>query len=130
VLIAGGIGVTPYRSMIKYMLDKNEKRPLTLLYSARTAADIAYMDVFENARSKLGINVYYNLTETGAALPDNRFRAGTITPELVRAEVPDYHESLYYVSGPHGMVTDIEKALKRSGVHGRRIKTDFFSGYA
>lgn len=130
VLIAGGIGVTPYRSMIKYMLDKNEKRPLTLLYSARTAADIAYMDVFENARSKLGINVYYNLTETGAALPDNRFRAGTITPELVRAEVPDYHESLYYVSGPHGMVTDIEKALKRSGVHERRIKTDFFSGYA
>ncbi len=130
VLIAGGIGITPYRSMIKYMLDTDEKRPLTLMYSARTARDIAYMDVFEAARQRLGTRVYYNLTNPGANLPDARFRAGAITPKLLKAEVPDYHESLFYISGPHTMVTDIESSLKRGGVHKRQIKTDFFSGYA
>ncbi|HSW79976.1 MAG TPA: RnfABCDGE type electron transport complex subunit D [Candidatus Saccharimonadales bacterium] len=130
VFIAGGIGVTPYRSMIKYLLDTNEKRPVTLLYSANTAEDIAYMDVFEQARNILGINVNYTLTRQGAQLPDSRFKAGAITPELIRSTVPDYQNATFYVSGPHGMVVAIEKALRQSGIPLHHIKTDFFSGYA
>jgi ferredoxin-NADP reductase/Na+-translocating ferredoxin:NAD+ oxidoreductase RnfD subunit len=130
VLIAGGIGVTPFRSMIKYMIDTNEARPLTLLYSAATANDVAYRDVFEQARSQLGIKVYYNLTQKGTHLPNNYFRPGMITPEFIHAVVPDYLDSTFYISGPHAMVVAIEKALNRSGIHQRHIKTDFFSGYA
>lgn len=130
VLIAGGIGITPYRSMIKYMIDTNERRPVTLLYSANTADDIAYTDVFEQARKQLGVRVFYNLTKSGTPIPDSRYRAGMITPELLQAEVPDYRDSTYYVSGPHNMVVGIENALKKSGVSRRNIKTDFFSGYA
>lgn len=129
-LIAGGIGVTPYRSMIKYMLDKNEARPLTLLYAANTAEDIAYLDVFEEARKRLNIEVVYVLSKAGGALPDARFRAGYITPEFVKAEVSDYRENLFYISGPHAMVTGVETNLRAVGVPRHNIKTDFFSGYA
>ncbi len=130
VFIAGGIGVTPYRSMIKYMLDFGEKRPVTLLYSANTAADIAYMDIFEQARAQLGIDVFYNLTVPNTPLPDARYQAGVITPELLKKQVPEFQNALFYVSGPHGMVVAIEKALSQFGVPRRNIKTDFFSGYA
>ena len=130
VLIAGGIGVTPYRSMVKYLLDTEDKRPVTLLYSANTAADIAYMDVFELARNTIGMQVSYTLTKPGTTIPDSRFKAGAITPEYVRSAVPDYQDSIFYVSGPHGMVVAIETALRQSGVPQRHIKTDFFSGYA
>lgn len=130
VLIAGGIGVTPYRSMIKYLIDKNQKRPLTLLYGAGTAADIAYSDVFEEARTRLGIKSIYALSKSGTRLPDNRFRAGYITADLIKAEVPDYHECLFYISGPHAMVVNVEESLRGLGVHQTNIKTDFFSGYA
>jgi len=130
VLIAGGIGVTPYRSMIKYLVDKNQQRPITLLYAANTAADIAYTDVFEEARTRLGIKSVYVLSKSGTHLPDNRFRAGYVTADLVKAEVPDYHECLFYISGPHAMVVNVEKGLRELGVPQHNIKTDFFSGYA
>lgn len=130
VLIAGGIGVTPYRSMIKYMLDKNEQRPLTLLYATNTAEDIAYMDVFEEARRRLEVKSVYILSKSDTALPDACFRAGYVTPELIKTEVPDYRDSLFYISGPHAMVVGVESALKTLGVHRTQIKTDFFSGYA
>jgi glycine betaine catabolism B len=129
VLIAGGIGVTPYRSMIKYLLDKNERRRLTLLYAASTPEDIAYADVFEEARERLGVKTLYVVSKSDT-LPDNRFRAGYITPELLQAEVPDYNERLFYISGPHAMVVNVEKNLKHLGVPSHNIKTDFFSGYA
>lgn len=128
--IAGGIGVTPYRSMIKYLLDKHQQCDVTLLYSASTAEDIAYSDVFEAARKEIGVKPVYMLTKPGAQIPDNRFRAGMITPEVIQAEIPDYHERLFYISGPQPMVAGISAELKKLGVRGEHIKTDFFSGYA
>lgn len=128
--IAGGIGVTPFRSMIKYLIDKNDKRNVTLLYSAGTAEDIAYLDVFEEARKKLGINPIYLLTKAGTKLPDHRFRAGMISPEVIQREVPDYAERLFYISGPQPMVAGVTHSLHELGLHGEHIKTDFFSGYA
>jgi len=130
VLIAGGIGVTPYRSMVKYLIDKNERRPLTLLYAAKTADDIAYTDVFEQARGRLGINPIYILSKPGEALPDARFRAGRVTSELIKTEVPDFQQCLFYISGPHAMVVNVEADLRTLGIPRRHIKTDFFSGYA
>lgn len=130
VFIAGGIGVTPYRSMIKYLIDKNERRDVTLLYSANTARDIAYTDVFETARQQLGIKPIYMLTKEAAELPNNRFRAGKISPEVIKAEIPDYAERLFYISGPQPMVAGISHALHELGVSRDHVKTDFFSGYA
>lgn len=130
VLIAGGIGVTPYRSMVKYLIDKNEKRSVTLLYGARTAQDIAYKDVFEQARQQLGIRSLYVLSKAGTALPDERYRAGYVTSDLIQADIPDYQERLFYISGPQPMVAAVQDTLRSIGVSNENIKTDFFSGYA
>jgi ferredoxin-NADP reductase len=130
VLIAGGIGVTPYRSMIKYLLDKDEQRPITLLYAASTAQDLAYREVFEEARRRLGVNSLYVLSKAGTPVPDENFRRGRITAELITAEIPDYRDRLFYISGPHAMVVGVEKTLRDLGIPRRNIRTDFFSGYA
>ena len=128
VFIAGGIGVTPYRSMIKYLLDTGERRDVTLLYSERTADELVYRDVFSEAEKELGTHIVYTLTDNPPA--DWRGRTGLITPELIKAEVPDYKDRLFYLSGPHTMVKAMEAALKDLGVARRNIKTDFFPGYA
>src|SRR5713101_3363350 len=62
VFMAGGIGITPFRSMIRHLLDHNEERPITVLYSNRTAAEIVYSDVLEEARNQLGIKTVYTLS--------------------------------------------------------------------
>lgn len=132
--IAGGIGITPYRSMIKYLLDTKERRDVTMLYSAKTADDIVYKDVFESARQRLGIRTLYCLSGEKRRIPADgkyeHYRIGTITPDFIKQEIPDYAERLFYISGSHAMVNDLRHALRRLGVHGSHIKVDFFPGYA
>lgn len=118
VFIAGGIGITPFRSIIKYLLEKNEKRDIVLLYSNKTQSDIVYKNLFNEASNKIGIKVLFINTDT----------MGYIDEKLIREKVPDFKERIFYISGPHSMVDIFEKTLRFMGV--KSIKTDFFSGYA
>jgi ferredoxin-NADP reductase len=128
--IAGGIGVTPYRSMIKYLLDTNDLRDITLLYSEKKPEDIVYKDVFDPAVTKLGIKVLYTLTESSYVPQGWPGHRGIISEQMIKTEIPDYLERLFYVSGPQPMVSAMKKTLHGLGVPKRHIKTDFFPGYA
>jgi ferredoxin-NADP reductase/Na+-translocating ferredoxin:NAD+ oxidoreductase RnfD subunit len=128
--IAGGIGITPYRSMIKHMIDTNDKRDAMLLYSARTEADIAYRDIFDEAERMLGIRTAYTLTETGSIAPEWKGNKGYFTGEAITREIPDYKERMFYLSGPHAMVDAFETTLRTLGVSRTHIKKDFFPGFA
>src|SRR3954463_3696921 len=63
VFIAGGIGITPFRSMITYLLDKHQQRPITMFYANRTASEIVYKDIFERAQRELGMKTIYTITD-------------------------------------------------------------------
>ncbi|HEY5153027.1 MAG TPA: hypothetical protein VII55_03560, partial [Candidatus Saccharimonadales bacterium] len=129
VFIAGGIGITPFRSMLKYLVDTNDRRTVTLLYSERNPADLAYHDVLRDAQKQLGAKIVYTITDPNAR-PFANMRQGLITPAMIAAEVPDYEECLFYISGSHTMVTSIEAGLHSLGVQPHNVKTDFFPGYA
>lgn len=129
VFIAGGIGITPFRSMLKYLIDSKEPRTITLLYSERKAEDVVYTDVFEAARRELGTKVVYTLTDQIANLP-KWAKSGYIDSEMIKAEVPDFQERIFYISGPHSLVSAMESTLLALGINRRQIKTDFFPGYA
>jgi ferredoxin-NADP reductase len=130
VFIAGGIGITPFRSMIKYLLDSDEQRPVRILYSARTENDFAYRDVLEAARHQLAINTEYLVTDRGATISHAHTASGAVNADLIRQSVPDYRECIFYISGTHDMVADVQQQLHGLGVHKRHVKTDFFPGYA
>jgi ferredoxin-NADP reductase/Na+-translocating ferredoxin:NAD+ oxidoreductase RnfD subunit len=118
--IAGGIGITPFRSMIKDLVDRNEKRDAILFYSNRAASEIAYRDVFNEAEWKLGIKTIYAITSNGDRL----------TANMIKKEIPDYRERIFYISGTHAMVNVFENALREMGVPRSNIRTDFFPGFA
>jgi ferredoxin-NADP reductase len=124
VFIAGGIGVTPFRSMIKYLLDRGEKRDIVLFYSNRTAADVVYEDIFNEAAERLGIRVVYAITDMKSP-----GYSGPINDLMMTSEVPDYKERYFYISGPHAMVVGFEETLKGLGIRKSHIKTDFFPGF-
>lgn len=128
VFIAGGIGVTPFRSMLKYLTDKNEQRSVTLFYSNRTDKEIVYQNILSDAWKKFGLKIICNIT--GTPPKDWQGYTGYITPELVAKEVPDYKERIFYISGSHTMVTTFKKTLTQIGVPRAKIKTDFFPGLA
>jgi len=128
VFIAGGIGITPFRSMLQFLLDKKQPRPITLFYSNRSASDVVYQEVLDQAVQQLGIKVVYTLTDPNVPT-DWHGRTGLVNAAMIKQEVPDYQQSTFYLSGPHSMVTAFEQTLKQIGLPGHQIKTDFFPGF-
>jgi glycine betaine catabolism B len=128
VFIAGGIGITPFRSMLKYLIDTKEPGDIVLFYVNKTADEIAYKDVLTQAQTLPGIRVFYTLTDTGA-LPRNwDGLTGRINDSTIRKLVPDYQERTFYVSGPPDMVRATESTLKQMQVNPNQMKKDFFPG--
>ncbi len=126
VFIAGGIGVTPFRSMVKYLIDRGQKRDIVIIYSNKTAEDIAYKEIFDQAEN-LGVKTVYTLTDN---VPEGWVgRHGFVDEKMIMEEVPDFKQRTFYISGPNAMVKLFQKTLKKMGVRGRQIKTDFFPGF-
>lgn len=130
VFIAGGIGITPFRSMIKYITDTQQARTATLLYSVRTPQDIAYDGVFKEAARAWGLKTVYAVTDAQSVLPEWTGQRGSIDEACIVREVPDWRDRIFYLSGPHSMVTAFEQTLRDMGVVSKNIKTDFFPGFA
>lgn len=129
VWIAGGIGVTPFRSMAKYLLAKNERRDIVLLYAARTEQDLVFRDIFEEA-AKVGLRNVYVLSEADKIPSGWTGRTGRLDADMIKAEVPDASERIFYISGPEPMVEGISKTLLDMGIPDRHIRRDYFPGYA
>ncbi len=113
-LLAGGIGVTPFRSMVKYLTDTNEQRPVKLICFGNSPTDFAFTDVFEAAK-KVGVETFYE--------------AARISPNAITNDISDYRERLFYLSGPLAFVQSAEKILRDLGVKRHQIRKDFFPGY-
>ena len=126
--IAGGIGVTPFRSMIQHMMDVGDERPVTLFYGNNKANEIAYVDVFNRAENELGLRTVYAVADSHQS--QTNFHKGFIDADLIKREMPDYAERLFYISGPRAMVLKFEKVLQELGIARHRIMTDYFPGFA
>ena len=114
-LLAGGIGVTPFRSMVKYLVDSGQQRDTALLYSANSPAEISFQKLFDKA-AVAGVRASY-ITQ------------GHLDEVKIQNLLPDYTERKFYVSGPYGFVNAIESALLKLGVNASNIVTDYFPGY-
>ena len=130
VFVAGGIGITPFRSMVKYITDTGEKRDAVLLYSNRTNAEIGYREIFDEAEAAWGLKTLYAVTDDNEPAPARNGVKGRIDATLIERTITDYRERTFYISGTHAMVSAFKKSLHELGVHRSQIKTDFFPGFA
>ncbi len=127
VFVAGGIGVTPFRSMLRYLLDTGQKRDIVVLYVVAHPDDLVYDDVLRQAEVT-GVRIVKVLTHTQPSAGWKGLR-GHLTPEIFAHEVPDYATRLFYLSGPNTMVDASKAILRKMGVKRRRIVLDYFPGY-
>jgi len=124
--IAGGIGITPFRSMLQHLLHRRQSRPIVVLYGNERQRDIAYREVLDEAAAELGIRTVYAVARDAG--PGQY--PGMIDARLIRGAIPDYRERTFYVSGPQAMVEAVRRTLREMGVHRARIRVDFFPGFA
>lgn len=122
VFVAGGIGVTPMRSMVKWLQDTGEKRDISLFYAAKSADEVAFKELFESAPITSELIL--------ANLPaDWQGRSGRLTSDTIWNLPGVQQNALVYLSGPEPMVEQFEKELKAKGLPGHRLVTDYFPGY-
>ncbi len=129
LFIAGGIGITPFRSMIQYLMDIGEKRDIVLLYACASSKDFAYMDVFEHAKHSFGLKTVQIVTDADKCEPGFHCRLGYVDEKLLAEEVSDFRVRMCYLSGPVAMVKAYKQLLQSLSIPARNIVTDYFPGF-
>lgn len=120
VFVAGGIGITPFKSIIEYLLESNMKLSITLIYCARKKEEFVFKDMFSKAEKELGLKLIYVETQTQGYLDEKKITNYSI----------DFKKSIFYLSGPQLMVQSFEDLLRGMKTPKRNIKVDFFPGYS
>ncbi|MDR0373948.1 MAG: FAD-dependent oxidoreductase [Nitrososphaerota archaeon] len=125
-LLAGGIGITPFRSMIKYAADKSLNSHIALFYGCRTPVDIVFRDEWESTQKNNRLKVVLVVNE---ATPNWTGRTGVINADLIKQELPDYREYIFFACGPPGMVKAMQILIENLGLPKEQLKLEYFTGY-
>ena len=127
VFLGGGIGITPFRDMIKYASDKRLPMKLALLYSNKTPNDIVYKDewpLFEKQNPRL--KVVNTVTDSTA---NWKGKTGRINESMIKESCNDINSAVFYICGPPGMVTGLSELLKTMNIPQQNVKIEKFAGY-
>lgn len=135
VFLSGGIGVTPFRSMIKYATDRQLPLKITMFDSNKNEQGILYKGEFDRwAGQNKNFKVVYTLTEE-----EHRQRSaswageyGRISKEMIEKHLPDGEaaKAVYYICGPPGMLKAMQKLLQEElRIPRERMKIESFTGY-
>lgn len=127
--LSGGIGITPMRSMLRYVADRGEDLDIVLFYSNTSELEIVYRDELDSLAKTLPHLRVIHVLSGPQVPPDWSGRRGLIKSDLVAEVSPDYAERLFYISGPPRMVMSLEDQLKELGVPANQLKRDSFTGY-
>lgn len=125
LLIAGGVGITPLMSVLRYLLDRSWAGDIFLLYGCKTPEDIIFWQELQYLQRRHP-NLHLVVTVANDAGADWPGRKGMITKELIAESVPDLASRYVHICGPVPMMESTKKALAELGVPLERIKTEAF----
>ncbi|AHB42753.1 hypothetical protein RAAC3_TM7C00001G0916 [Candidatus Saccharibacteria bacterium RAAC3_TM7_1] len=118
IFVAGGIGITPFRSILNKLHHDGKEVRIALLYANRDEASIAFKDELEAiSQAHPGFTITYFEGDKH------------IDEAALKAAAAELNDPIYYVSGPEPMVEAFEATLKQMGVDEVHAKFDYFPGY-
>ena len=131
VMLAGGIGVTPFRAMIQDAVAKSARCDLSLIHSARTPEEAPFLEEFRRWSATHPFLAYLPImTQAGKSAHTWLGETRRVDAALLREVLDDsVAEAFYMVSGPERFVSGATAALAELGVPSARVLTDLFEGY-
>jgi ferredoxin-NADP reductase len=126
VFLAGGIGVTVFRSMLRYIADEQLPYRVTLIYSNRDRESTAFLDELQELEQRLA---GFRLIATMTGDPAWEGETARVDADFIRRHVPEAPASTFLIAGPPPMVEGVIEELKAAGVPDEQILPDRFSGY-
>jgi ferredoxin-NADP reductase len=130
VLVAGGIGITPFRSMVVDAAKQKLPHRIFLFYSNHRPEDAAFLDELAAIEK---VNPHYNFVPTMTRLEKSHHawhgETGHIDEQMLARHLNGVEAPKFYIAGPPGMVKGVRGAISRAGFDRSDIFTEEFSGY-
>lgn len=117
IFVAGGIGITPFRSIIKELDFEKKSINITLLYANKDKNIVFKEELEEISKRNPNFKIHYVFS------PEH------IDENKIQSLIPDFKEKIIYVSGPEQMVDSVFETLKKMGTPETNLKGDWFPGY-
>lgn len=126
-LLGGGIGITPFLSYIRNATDKALTSKIVLFYGCRTPTDIVFRAEFEElAKRNSNFKTVFTINE---ATPGWTGKVGMITADMIKHELPDFSDYVFYACGPPPMVKAMQTLVESLGLPKEKLKVEYFTGY-
>ena len=130
VFLAGGIGITPFSSIIRHAARAKLPHRLHLFYSNRRPEDAAFMSILQELeKENPSFKFIPSMSEMNKSTQTWNGETGFINQEMLARYLPSLQGPIYYVAGPPAMVTAMRQMLIAAGVDEDDVRTEEFSGY-
>jgi ferredoxin-NADP reductase len=124
--ITGGIGITPFMSMLRYIRENDLSYSLTMFYFNRTQASTAFLSELQKLSQEIK-NFHLILIMTDdETWPGEKEK---VTTELIKKYLPNWTDNTFMMAGPPGMVEGVSKTLSEMDIKKENIITESFTGY-
>lgn len=130
VFLAGGIGITPFSSIVRHAANAKLPHKLYLFYSNRRPEDAAFMPVLQELeKENPNFKFIPSMSEMNKSAQAWNGETGFINREMLVRHLPNLQGPIYYIAGPPAMVAAIRQMLNAAGVDEDDIRTEEFAGY-
>lgn len=130
VLLAGGIGITPFRSIVHWAAREKLPHRIVLFYSNRRPEDAPFLAELQRLESdNLKYKLIASMTEMKKSHRPWNGEIGFINQEMLGRYLEDTASPIYYIAGPPGMVKGLQEMLSKAGLNDEDIRAEEFSGY-
>ena len=130
VLLAGGIGITPFMSMLRHAAHIGLQQRLVLLYSNRRPEDSAFLSELQRLEGENpNFRLLATMTQMEASHQPWMGETGKIDEALLKRASAELADPVYYVAGPPAMVSALRATLEAAGVDGDDVRSEEFYGY-
>ena len=130
VFLAGGIGITPFRSMVRQAAKDQLAQALYLFYSNRRPEDAAFLDELQTlSQSAPNFNFVPSMSEMQKSTRPWSGERGFIDRVMLQKHCPALDGPIFYIAGPPAMVSAMQQMLVQAGVNEDDIRAEEFGGY-
>jgi ferredoxin-NADP reductase len=130
VFLAGGIGITPFLSIVRQADHDRLRHRLHLFYSNRRPEDAPFLDTLQTLEeSNPNFQLVSTMTEMSKSKKEWKGETGLINQEVLSRHLTNLQGPIYYIAGPPAMVAGLRKMLVAANVDEDDIRTEDFAGY-
>jgi len=129
VFLAGGIGITPFRSMCRWAADTRTGHTITLFYSSKTPEETPFLEELGRIPEQHDkVSVIATMTRAPEDPKIWNGLRGRLSTDIIKTHCPVWERAVYYLAGPPAMADTMKEMLNALGVPADRIKVELFAG--